>query len=162
MLHPFPRLAEQPTGTNHGLKIYCVFCCDYPAVKTESVWSLMEGPPCHIPSLNTPLAAGGWICQQTVSCAGWWPGPWPSWSWAFRAKLGLAPSQALSTSSFWPSSSRSLSEWTKEAHFTHPSGLSSDLSSKETFYDPPQQFLILQGLRPIHPCIPGGFPNHTL
>lgn len=98
----------------------------------------MEGPPCHIPSLNTPLAAGGWICQQTVSCAGWWPGPWPSWSWAFRvAKPGLKPG-AFSTSSFWPSSSRSLSEWTKEAHFTHPSGLSSKIfSSKKPSMIPP-------------------------
>ena len=130
--HPFARLGgTTEPGTNHSFKIYCVFCGEYPAVKTESVWSLMEGPPCHIPNLNILLAAGGWICQQTLSCAGWWPGPWPSWSWALRvAKPGLQPG-AFSTSSFWPSSPRSLSEWTKEAQFTHPSGLSSKISSSK-------------------------------
>lgn len=44
--HPFPRLGgTMEPGTNHSFKIYCVFCCEYPAVKTESVWSFMEGYP---------------------------------------------------------------------------------------------------------------------
>lgn len=147
---PFPSLGRTTEPGTHTtvLKPTVYSAVNTQLSKLKVSGCLRKGHPVTFLALNIPLAPGGWICQQTLSsCAGRSPGPWLSWIWAFRvAKPGLKPG-AFSITSFWPSSPRSLSEWAKGSTVYPPFRTQiKDLLFQETFYDPSQQLLLLQGL----------------
>lgn len=163
---PFQNQAAQWSQTHthrhHNLKptMHCAANTQLSNLKAFLI--LMEEPPCHILSPEHPAGCRmmNLLTDSLLMC--WlitWP--WPNWIWAVQvARPGLKP-RAFSTSSFWPSSPRSLSEWAKEAQYIHPSGpRSKTFSSKQPSQSLPASPHLSRSWFNRH-FIQGGLPSRS-
>lgn len=76
----------------------------------KAFWFIWKSHPVMFPALSLQLAAGWWICQQTLApCARWLPGPWPSWICTIQVAGPDLKPRVFYTPSFWPRSWRVFS-----------------------------------------------------
>lgn len=161
----FPKLGGrvEPAHTPAPqFKTYCASAMNTQLSNLKAVLILMEEPPCHIPSPEHPAGSRIMTLSRDSLPMCWlitWP--WPNWIWAVRvARPGLKPG-AFSTSSFWPSSPRSLSEWAKGS-MVHPPCRAQikALLFQGAFHHPSQLLLIFAGLGSTVTSFREAFPDH--